>query len=184
MQKIKIYGLGGQGVVTGAKILSHAVSIYEDMYATTIPAYGHERRGAPVYTDIMIDDKPILLNSFVYVPDIVVVMDSNMINKNVDVGIGIHSNSILVINSNNINLIESYRENYQFKEIFYVNATQIAQETIGKGIPNGAMLGALSGTNLVKIESIEKALIDNFKGKAGEMNASAARKAYQQIRKI
>ena len=51
MIRLKFYGLGGQGVVTAAKVLSEAVSIYEGKYAVTIPAYGHERRGAPVYTD-------------------------------------------------------------------------------------------------------------------------------------
>ena len=50
MIKLKFFGLGGQGIVTAAKTLSEAVSIYEEEYAITVPAYGHERRGAPVNT--------------------------------------------------------------------------------------------------------------------------------------
>ena len=53
MIKLKFFGLGGQGIVTAAKTLSEAVSIYEEEYAITVPAYGHERRGAPVNTSIM-----------------------------------------------------------------------------------------------------------------------------------
>lgn len=44
------------------------------------------------------------------------------------------------------------------------------------------MLGALAGTGVVSIESVEKAIISAFGEKAGEMNAKAAREAYQQTR--
>ncbi len=57
MIKLKFYGLGGQGVVTAAKMFSEAVSLYEDKYAITVPAYGHERRGAPVNTSIIMDEE-------------------------------------------------------------------------------------------------------------------------------
>ena len=90
LYKIKFYGLGGQGVVTAANILSHAVSLQENKYAKTFPAYGHERRGAPVFSDIMVDEKPILLNSFVYDPDIVGVFDASVMAKGIDIGKGIH----------------------------------------------------------------------------------------------
>ncbi len=89
MKQLKFYGLGGQGVVTAAKILSVAVSIHEGRYAITVPAYGHERRGAPVYTDVMVDQKPIQVNCFVYEPDIVVVLDEFIVEKHgIDVGRG------------------------------------------------------------------------------------------------
>ena len=62
MKRIKFYGIGGQGAVTAAKVLSQAVSIYQDEYAITVPAYGHERRGAPVFAHIIVDTEPVLLN--------------------------------------------------------------------------------------------------------------------------
>ena len=65
MKRLKFYGLGGQGVVTAGKVLSSAVSLHEAKYAITVPAYGHERRGAPVFTDVVMDDKPVLVNCFV-----------------------------------------------------------------------------------------------------------------------
>ncbi len=184
MIKMKFYGLGGQGVVTAAKIFSTAVSLYEDKYAITVPAYGHERRGAPVYTDIVVDDRPVLINSFVYVPDVVLVMDETIVDKNVDVSIGIHEDTILVLNSDSPDVIARYEKEFGFKEIYYVNGTRIAVENIGRGIPNGSMLGALSATGVVKIESIEKAITDSFGEKAGELNAKAAREAYGKIKKL
>jgi len=183
MIKLKFYGLGGQGVVTAAKILSEAVSLHEEKYAITVPAYGHERRGAPVNTSIIVDDEIVLLNSFVYDPEIVMVMDHTIIEKGVDISEGITENSILVLNSENEKVLNRYKK-YGFKEIYYVDGTKVAIENIGKGIPNGSMLGALAGTGLVKIESIEKAIKAAFGEKAGDKNAKAARDAYNRIKKL
>ncbi|WP_422485380.1 2-oxoacid:acceptor oxidoreductase family protein [Gudongella sp. DL1XJH-153] len=181
MKRIKFYGLGGQGVVTAGKILSEAVSLYEDRYAITVPAYGHERRGAPVNTSIIIDDVKVLINSFVYEPDIVLVMDSAIINKGVDISSGIHEGSVLVLNTDKEKVLERYKS-FNFKKIYYVDATQVALTHIGVGIPNGSMLGALAATGLVGIESIEKAIVKTFGEKAGDKNAKAAREAYERIK--
>lgn len=183
MIKIKFYGLGGQGIVTAGKIFSEATSLYEDKYAITVPSYGHERRGAPVNTSIIIDDEPVLINSFVYEPDIVLVMDHTIIEKGIDISQGINGESILVLNTDDENVLAIYKK-YNFKEIYYVDATQVALNNIGKGIPNGAMLGALAGTGLVTIDSIEKAIKTAFGEKAGDKNAKAAREAYERIKKI
>lgn len=181
MKFVKFYGLGGQGVVTAGQILSEAVSLYEDRCATTVPSFGHERRGAPVNTSIIIDDEKVLINSFVYEPDIVLVMDSAIINKGVDISEGIHEDSVLVLNTEKEEVLERYKD-YNFKKIFYVDGTQIALNHIGLAIPNGSMLGALAATGLVKIDSLEKSIITNFGEKAGDTNAKAAREAYEETK--
>ena len=169
MKRLKFYGLGGQGVVTAGKVLSSAVSLHEDKYAITVPAYGHERRGAPVFTDVVMDDKPVLVNCFVYTPDIVVVMDETIIQKHVDVSKGITNETILVLNASSEAVARKYQE---------------ALDNIGKGIPNGSTLGALAKTGVVSIESVEKALIEFFGEKAGAKNAKAARDSYNQTRQM
>lgn len=179
MQRLKFYGLGGQGVVTAAKVLSTAVSIHEDQHAVTIPAYGHERRGAPVYTDVMVSDEPIKLNCYVYEPDIVLVMDPVIMDKHVNVGAGKHQDTVLVLNTADPAVAKLYADTYGFAEVWYVDGTQVALDTIGRSIPNGSMLGALARTGVVKVESLEEALKELFGKKAGEMNANAARKAYE-----
>lgn len=183
MQRLKFYGLGGQGVVTAAKVLSTAVSIYDGKHAITVPAYGHERRGAPVYTDVMVDQEPIKVNCYVYEPDIVLVLDSIMEDKGVNVGAGKHADTILVLNTGDEAVARAYAERYDFKDVWYVDGTRVAMDAIGRGIPNGSMLGALAKTGISSIESIEKALKDFF-GKAGDMNAKAAKDAYEQTRKL
>lgn len=184
MKRLKFYGLGGQGVVTAGKVLSSAVSLHEDKYAITVPAYGHERRGAPVFTDVVMDHKPVLVNCFVYTPDIVVVMDETIIQKHVDISKGITDETVLVLNASSQEVVKEYQEAYSFKTIYYVNATQVALDNIGKGIPNGSVLGALSKTGVVSVESVEKALIEFFGEKAGAKNAKAARDSYNQTKQM
>ncbi len=183
MLKLKFYGLGGQGVVTAAKIFATAVSLYEGKYAITVPSYGYERRGAPVTTSVITDDSKILLNTFVYNPDIVLVIDPRVISRNIDVSEGIHKETILILNAEDPKTLDTYKK-YGFKSIYYADGTRIALERTGKGIPNTSMLGVLAATGVVTIQSIKNAIMDRFKGKAGEINAEAATEAYRQSKKI
>lgn len=183
MHKIKLHGLGGQGVVTAAKILSHAVSIHENKYSRMVPAFGHERRGAPVYADVMIDVEPILLNSFIYEPDIVMLFAPSVMGQGIAIEKGIHGGSILVVNTTDEGFLEQLKKNYIFKEIYHVDATRVALDEIGRDIPNSAMLGALARTGIVEIESISRAITENFKAGQGEANARAARSAYEKTQR-
>lgn len=183
MYKIKLHGLGGQGVVTAAKILSHAVSIHEDRFARTVPAFGHERRGAPVFADVMIDREQILLNSFIYEPDVVMLFAPSVMDQGIVIDKGIHPESILVVNTGDESLLEQLKNNFSFKDIYFVDATRVALDEIGRDIPNSAMLGALAGTGIVGIDSIAMALEENFKKGQGESNARAARSAYEKTQK-
>ncbi|HJW97465.1 MAG TPA: 2-oxoacid:acceptor oxidoreductase family protein, partial [archaeon] len=47
MMEIRFHGRGGQGAVTAAAILARAAG-FDDKYAQGFPAFGVERRGAPV----------------------------------------------------------------------------------------------------------------------------------------
>lgn len=184
MKQIKFYGIGGQGVVTAAKILSIIVSLHEDEYAITVPAYGHERRGAPVYTDIIIDNEAIVLNCFVYEPDMVVVLDETIWEKGVQVGSGIHEETDLVLNTTSEETARFYKEKYGFRSVYWVDATGIAVEKIGRGIPNGAILGALAEAGIANISSVESGIKEFFGSKGGESNAAAARASYEAVKKI
>ncbi|MCK4766187.1 MAG: 2-oxoacid:acceptor oxidoreductase family protein [Candidatus Aminicenantes bacterium] len=182
MHKIKFFGLGGQGVVTAARILVHAVSIYEDKFGKTVPAYGHERRGAPVFADVMIDRRDILLNSFVYEPDMVVVFAQSVLDHGVPIAKGIHKDTILVMNTGDEALLEQLKKEHIFKEIYYVDATRVALEQTGREIPNSAILGALARTGVVGIDSALSSLKEFFKSHGGK-NAAAAQTAYERTKK-
>ena len=67
MVEIRFHGRGGQGTVIASKILADAVS-KEDKYVQAFPQFGVERRGAPVFAFIRIDDKPIYIRSKIIAP--------------------------------------------------------------------------------------------------------------------
>lgn len=184
MVKLKFYGLGGQGIVTAAKTLSEAVSIHEGEYAITVPAYGHERRGAPVNTSIIIDEEPVRLNCFVYEPDIVLVSDASFLNREIDIGAGIAVNAKLVLNTGDRLVAQEFQKKYGFSEVYFSDATHIAIKQIQRNIPNSAMLGILAKTGIVKIESVMAAVENTFGKKAGGANAAAAKEAYDGTEKI
>lgn len=176
MKQIKMFGLGGQGVVTAAKVFCEAVAIHENAYAQAIPAYGHERRGAPVYADAMISRDPIKLKGFVYAPDYVVIFDVSVLEKGIDVMDGTTDQTVFIINAPVI------KDDYPFHDhkLYWVDAQTIALDALGVDIPNTAMLGALAGAGLVGIEAVKSAIVEKF-GTNARSNLTAAQAAFDNI---
>ncbi|MFQ6055150.1 MAG: pyruvate ferredoxin oxidoreductase subunit gamma [Methanosarcinales archaeon] len=181
MKQIRIHGRGGQGSVTAAELL--AVAAFEDgMYSQAFPAFGVERRGAPVMAFVRLDNKPIRLRSQVNNPDYVIVQDATL-TKVVDVDRGITPKGMILVNTEknpeSLNLNPKSRQ-LPAIAIRTLDATKIAMEIIGKPIVNTTLLGAFaSATKLIKIEYLKKAVKNRFPGKVGEINAIAVEKAYE-----
>ncbi len=177
IKEIRLHGLGGQGVVTAAKVLA-AAALKDGKFANAIPAYGHERRGAPVYAYVRLDDQPIPLRSFVYQPNCVVVFDASLPQAHgVNVIEGAQPGCIYVVNS-------AARPAFMAEDqpVCHVDATRVAVREIGRGLPNSAMLGALAAaTGWLTLDSVCNAIAEYFAGKAGESNVRAARSAYAAL---
>ena len=62
MFQMRIHGRGGQGVVTGAEMLSVA-AFFEGRHAQAFPSFGSERTGAPLAAFCRIADKEIAITS-------------------------------------------------------------------------------------------------------------------------
>ena len=98
--EIRWHGRGGQGAVTSAELLAKA-AIEEGKYAQAFPAFGAERRGAPVLAFNRINSRePIRIRAEVTEPDIVVVLDPRLL-RIVNATSGLKEKGILVINSKN-----------------------------------------------------------------------------------
>src|SRR4030042_6164179 len=78
MFEIRFHGRGGQGAVTAAEITALAAFL-EGKYPQSFPAFGLERRGAPVAAFLRIDDKKITIRQAIYVPDFIAVMDATLL---------------------------------------------------------------------------------------------------------
>ncbi len=76
MLEIKILGRGGQGIVTLGHILGH-IALEIGLYATSIPRFGAERRGAPVHADVRINATPIKEKCFIESGFISIILDNH-----------------------------------------------------------------------------------------------------------
>lgn len=174
MLEIRIHGRGGQGAVTMATLLAKAAG-YDDKYAQAFPAFGPERRGAPVRAFCRISNVPITVRSQVYNPDYVVVLDSTLLSRP-EISEGLKEKSVIIVNA-------GQRVNVAGRKILSVDATSLALNILGKDIVNTAMLGTFSkATALVKLESIKKAIQEVFgeRGKLAELNIQLVQKAYDK----
>ncbi len=183
MQEIRFHGRGGQGAVIGSEVLAHAFFI-EDKYVQAFPAFGVERRGAPVAAFCRMDEAHINLRNEIYTPDHVVVLDSTLIRTYRVTG-GLKKGGTVVINGKKPPAEYQVLLGGDFR-VFVVNAAAIAVEH-GLGSPsnpivNTAILGAFSkAAGLVDIASVEKA-IEEYVPTKKENNKKAARAAYERVK--
>jgi pyruvate ferredoxin oxidoreductase gamma subunit len=177
LTEIRWHGRGGQGAVTSAELLAQA-AINEGKYAQAFPAFGAERRGAPVIAFVRIDDShPIRIRAEITEPDIVVVLDPTLLRV-VNVASGLKSDGIQVVNTPK-ELADIRREFGVTGTLATVDATMIARELLGVPIVNTAMIGALlKAAGLVKLESLIEPLKERF-GRLAERNINAMQRAYE-----
>ena len=97
MFQVRIHGRGGQGVVSGAEMLSVAAFL-EGRYAQAFPSFGSERMGAPVMAFCRIDDKAIRLREPVMQPDALIIQDPTLLHQ-VDLFDGLRATGYILINS-------------------------------------------------------------------------------------
>ncbi len=177
MKEIRIHGRGGQGSVTAAELL--AVAAFEDgKYSQAFPAFGVERRGAPVMAFVRLSDTPIRLRSQIYEPDYVIVQDATLVDV-VDVAKGAKPDGIILINT------EKNPEEFKLvtkASVKTLDATKLAMDFIGKPIVNTTLIGAFAGVSgLIRPGSIKNAVMERFPGKVGEKNAAAIQAAYDMM---
>ena len=152
-------------------------AIDEGKYAQAFPAFGPERRGAPVQAFIRISDKQIRIRAEVTEPGIVVVLDFSLLNI-VKVTAGLKQNGLVVVNTKSFdNVPADIRSKYR---VAIIDANLVAKETLGAPIVNTTMLGALiKASGVVKLESLAEPLKRRF-GKLAEKNFAAMKRAYDE----
>lgn len=176
MRELRIHGRGGQGSVTAAELI--AVAAFESgLFVQAFPAFGVERRGAPVQAFVRFADHRIRLRSQVYEPDYVIVQDSTLI-KDVDVFLGLKKSGIAIVNTETT-LSSPVPEGVR---LVTVDATRIALDTLGLPITNTALMGAFAAASgEIGFEALEGALRHRFAGEMATRNIEAARIAYNRI---
>ena len=181
MIEIRFHGRGGQVAVVASKVLAVAF-FHENLYVQSFPAFGVERRGAPVMAFLRVDRQPINLRVNIYQPDHIVVLDPTLLGA-IDVTAGLKQEGWILINSHQPPGVFSDLKGFRTAT---VDATSIAiQNGLGSRtnpIVSTAILGAFSKvTGLVGIDSIALAIREEVPGKRNE-NAKAAREAYNEVK--
>jgi pyruvate ferredoxin oxidoreductase gamma subunit/2-oxoisovalerate ferredoxin oxidoreductase gamma subunit len=182
MRELRIHGRGGQGAVIASKLLAAAL-FREGNSVQSFPAFGVERRGAPVTAFLRFSDGPILLRCEITEPDELIVLDPTLIGA-VDVTSGLRPGGRILINS------ESEPDRYsglgeRFR-VYTVDAAAVARRH-GLGsrtqpIVNTAILGAFAAAGgAVSLEAVCAAILEDVPVQA-DANVAAAREAAAGLR--
>jgi len=179
MFQIRIHGRGGQGVVTAAEMLSIA-GFVEGCWAQAIPSFGSERMGAPVVAFCRLNESEIRSREPITTPDAVVIQDPTLLHQ-VKVFDGLSPDGYVIVNSTR-SLdqlgIGEFLAKLPAGHAMALPATDLALRHIGRPLPNAILLAGLCAlTGVLKLESIEAAIRQKFKGKIAEQNIAAAREA-------
>ena len=177
MRELRIHGRGGQGAVIASKVL--AAALFRDgQDVQSFPAFGVERRGAPVTAFLRFDDTAIRLRCEITKPDELIVLDPTLVEA-VNVTTGLRDKGIILINSTR--RPEDYKDLMAQFTVATVDANTIARHH-GLGsktqpIVNTAILGAFAAyTGLVRLESVCEAIAEQVPYQT-EANVAAAQEA-------
>ncbi len=142
--EIRWHGRGGQGTITSANMLAEAAYHAGFRGVMSSPAFGAERRGAPVTASTRLAPKPLRCLSQVQFPDIVVIMDDSLVKtaRAVD---GMAKGGLVVINTCQTPQALGLNGHYR---VATADATSIAERVglivSGTLMINTAMLGAVA----------------------------------------
>jgi pyruvate ferredoxin oxidoreductase gamma subunit len=183
MFQVRIHGRGGQGVVTGAEMLSQAAFL-EGRHAQAFPSFGSERTGAPVVSFCRIADREIRLREPIMEPDCLIVQDPTLL-KVVDVFSGLREGGYLIVNTNRSFAdlhLQEVADRLPAGHAVVVAATDLALAHVGRPVPNAALLGAFAAlTGLVHFDSVRSAIETTFAGAVGAANVAAALAAHDEV---
>ena len=165
--EIRIAGTGGMGVVLAGVILGHAAVVYGGLEAVQSQSYGAEARGTAAKSEVIVSDQPIRYPK-VRESDYLIAMSQKAFDTYLS---GSKKGSTLIVDPDLVDIkgIKGY-------EILNVPAMKIADELGLRLVSNMVMLGAfVKRSEMVSLESLEKAVNDLIGARALEMDLKAIR---------
>lgn len=178
MIEMTIYGRGGQGGVTLAKLIATAYFL-RGQHTQAFGVYAAERSGAPLAAYVRIDAQEILNHNQVQMPDHVIVLDRTLIGPHILNGLKPGGWIIL----NTPDPADHYAETFLGRHVATIDATTLALSrklgTRSVPIVNTAMLGAVLKVLNQPWEAVVASLDDlKFSG----ANVEVAREAFESTR--
>jgi pyruvate ferredoxin oxidoreductase gamma subunit len=183
MFQVRIHGRGGQGVVTGAEMLSVA-AFRGGKHAQAFPSFGSERTGAPVVAFCRIAETPIRLREPIMAPDAIIIQDPTLLHQ-VDVFSGLgRDGSILINTAKSFDALGlgDFVKGFRRDRLLTVPATELAVQHVGRPVPNAALLGAFAALSaVISLEAVIAAIESKFSGVVAKGNIAAATEAYRIV---
>jgi pyruvate ferredoxin oxidoreductase gamma subunit len=183
MFQVRIHGRGGQGVVTGAEMLSIAAFL-GGRHAQAFPSFGSERTGAPVVAFCRLDDKEIRMREPIMQPDALIIQDATLLHQ-VDVFSGLKKDGYILINTTRTFEelgLGDFSRDFKPERLLTVPATELARKHVGRPVPNVPLLGAFAALGgLISLDAVQAAIRQKFSGAVAQGNIDAAREAYDIV---
>ncbi|MDG6934453.1 MAG: 2-oxoacid:acceptor oxidoreductase family protein [Nitrososphaerota archaeon] len=159
MIRVRFHGRGGQGAKTASRILGTA-AFNEGLNVQDSPVYGAERRGAPVAAFTRISDGEVLERGYVFDPDVVMVMDSTLLDNPTARPLdGIRRRGVLFVNSQTGSSFHGIQTARPDIRVATFDLTGEALSLVGKAVISSATAAAAARIiGLVTDGSLEKAI--------------------------
>lgn len=186
MLEIRWHSRAGQGAVTGAKGLGSVVA-ETGKEVQAFAFYGSAKRGASMTAYNRIDNKTIINHEKYMNPDYVFILDPALaFTDDFTENEKEETKYIITTHLNKDELIELIPALQGREErVFILDCLRIAQETIGRPIPNTPMLGAfmkVSGMfELDYFQNAMKSVLKKLPPKVIDANMVAIENAYNEV---
>lgn len=177
MIEMTLYGRGGQGGVTLAKLIATAWFL-RGKYSQAFGVYAAERSGAPIQAYVRIDDEEITNHNQIRHPDHVIVLDPTLIGDTILAGLDPEGWIIL----NTHQPAAARADVFPGRRVATIDATEIAIAN-GLGtrtvpIVNTTLMGAVARVFEIGFDEVEKTFAElGFK----DANLTAAKQAFERV---
>lgn len=177
MIEMTLFGRGGQGGVTLAKLIATA-HFLRGRYAQAFGVYAAERSGAPIQAYVRVDDTEITNTNQIRNPDHVIVLDPTLIGGTILAGLDPEGWIIL----NTHQPAAAWADVFPGRKVATIDATEIAIAN-GLGtrtvpIVNTTLMGAVARVFEIGFDEVEKTFAElGFKG----ANLTAAKQAFEGV---
>ncbi len=145
--KLKLLGIGGQGIVFMGWILGYAINL-EGKYVALRQSYGSEVRGTPVYADLVFSEKPIEC-PYTKEYDLIIALHQKAINAYSDV---FSPSTTVIADDTLVTNVPGNVRNVEFKSFLRTCEKENVRAL------NMVVLGYLAKKNIVKLDSLMKAV--------------------------
>lgn len=154
--ELVIAGFGGQGVMLLGRLLTYA-GMLEQKRVSWIPSYGPEMRGGTANCSVIVSEE-VIGSPVVAEPTVLIALNQPSLEKFLP---KVRKGGTVIINSSIITS-GTLRDDVSY---YHAPFNDLARECGNAAINMVAMGTLIAVTGIIKIETLEKAMLKNFKNK-------------------